>query len=151
MVDDARSRTKTYLNSYLSNANLLKDDAATQVSFIIQYTYQSYPFKRVFYSPKNVDLIFAIDNPTSEPRMDWDGYINGYREQVPIIIQCPTKQGIDGNKLRWQADAELRRVVETYPMGSYRAVSQAVPFDQRMGTWTLYGVKVTLSYERDKT
>ena len=98
-----------------------------------------------------MDLTFAVDNPTTEPEVDWDGYIIGYTEKVPIIIQCPTKQGITGNRLRWQADAELRRVLENNPLGSYRSISRSEPFDQMLGSHMLYGIKVTLTYSRDVT
>ena len=151
MAEDARYRTRFYLSSYILDANLTKDDDATEVDWISQYTYPPYPLKRIFFEPKNVDLIFNIDTPVTTPRLDFDGSIIGYNEKVPILIQCVTKQGITGNKLRWKADAELRRVVETYPLGSYRSISRAEPFDTRMGNWIIYGIKDVLTHERDTT
>jgi hypothetical protein len=154
MVDDARYRTKVFLDHAthgLQGANMLKDDALTELSFITAYGDPTYPMDRVFYDPKHVDVVFSIFTPDSEPLVDWDGVVYGYRERVPIHIYTVTKQGISGPKARWQAEAELRRIVETYPFGSYRSLQRIRDMDRDMGGWTLFGVEYILTYERDTT
>jgi hypothetical protein len=150
-AQDPRYRTKVYLDTYLTAANMLKDDDATQLSTITQFTDPHVPYERIFYDPKNVDVVFAIDTPESVPKNDWDGTIYGYRETVPISILTVTKQGITGAVARWRCERELRRVVETYPSGSYRSLRRMRDYDQEMGGWILHGVVYELTYERDTT
>ena len=149
MAYDARERTITWITTYDTPANITKDDDVTEASYILQYSNPPYPLSRIYFDPKNVDLTFTTDEPTTEAIVDWDGYTIGYNEKVPIHINCPTKQGITGNKLLWKAQAELRRIFETYPLGSYRGFSVGSPYTQKLGLFTLYGVTVTVSYERD--
>jgi hypothetical protein len=129
----------------------LKDDAATQVSFITAYGDPPYPFERVFFDPKNVDLAHCIFPPDSEPLYDWNGSIYGYREAVPIVLRTVKKQGITGPKLLQQAEAEIRWVSENYPLGSFRGLRRIGPANMDMGGWTIFGAEYVLSYERDTT
>lgn len=151
MVYDARNRTKTFLTTYLTAGNMLEDDDATPAAFIVHFSDPPYPLKLVFFGDKNVDIIFSIDTPTTTSVLNWDGYIIGYREAVPIHIFTVDKTGITGTELRWKAEVELRRIIETYPMGSYRSLNQITKNDQWMGGWTLHSVTYTLTYERDTT
>jgi hypothetical protein len=153
MAQDPRYRTKLWLDTYLSNANLLKDDGTTQVTFITAFQDPPYPMERVFFLSKDVDLVYSIDQPTSTPGgVDWDGTTYKYREVVPVTPQTVTKQGINGNKLLWQAEAELRRVAETYPLSSYRNIARTGPPQIRdMGGWRLFQITYQVTYERDTT
>ena len=151
MVYDARNRTKVFLDTYLTAGNMLEDDDATPAAFIVHFSDPPYPLKLVFFGSKNIDIIFSVDTPTTTPKLDWDGYIIGYRETVPIHIFTVDKTGITGTELRWKAEAELRRIVETYPMGSYRSLDRVAKNDKWMGGWILHSVTYNLTYERDKT
>lgn len=150
MVDDARYRTKVWLDTYLSNANLTKDDDSTQVTFITAFGYPDYPLLRVFID-KAVDLVYSVGKPVSTPMMDpltQSPY--GYNEKVPIEITCITKQGVTGLKLLWKAEAELRRIAETNPEGSVRNLSDSTDITQMMST-IIHGVRVEMTYRRDTT
>jgi hypothetical protein len=151
LVEDARKRTKTWLDTYLRNASILKDNGTTQASYISAFGDPPYPYNRVFYEPKNQDLVWCIFPPNTEPLYDWDGSIYGYNEKVPIVIRTVTKQGITGPKILWQAEAELRWVSETYPLGSFRGLNRIGPANMDMGGQTIYGAEYVLSYERDTT
>jgi len=130
---------------------MLKDDASTQLTTITAFGDPPYPFDRVLYDPKNVDVVFSIFTPETSVKVDWDGTVIGYTERTPIRIYAVTKQGITGPEARWKAEAELRRIVETNPLGSYRSCSRVRDLDRDMGGWTLYGVEYVLTYERDTT
>jgi len=153
LVSDARSQTKTYLTTYLRNAQLTKDDDATQVSFAIIYANPDYRLTLEFYAPYDpVDLLYVIGTPNSTPLMDpvtQKPY--GYEEHVPIEIVCIDKTGITGTKLRWKAEAELRYVTETYPTGSLRSLERMGDNDQNLGSTILYSAKYILNYRRDPT
>lgn len=153
MPEDARYRTKVLLEDAtkgLNNANLTKDDDGTEVSFIVCFGNPPYPITRVFLDC-DVDLVFTIAEPTSEPILDTDQTPSHYKERVPIFTFCIDKPGITGTKLKWKAEADLRRINETYPTGSQRAHEERRDNDQRLGPIILYSTKYVLSYVRDTT
>ena len=143
MAADARSCIRTWLNLHLDNSNLTEDDGSTQVSFIIAYAFPDYPLERVF-KDKGVDLVFSLGTPESEALPVGVGYI----ENVPITMCCVDKTGITGNKLRWKAEAELRRITENYPEGSLYALSRLSDSEERLGSTVLYSVTYTMRYKR---
>lgn len=149
MVADARANTKDWLNN-LDNSKLLKDNGSTQVMFIVAYGWPDYPMEKVFLT-KGVDLTFSILDPTSEPLLGADQYPTHYRERVPIVTTCIDKTGITGTKLRWQTNAELRRLGEVYPTGSQWAFKAEEPFEKRLGSTTLYQQRFTMGYLRNLT
>lgn len=148
MVADARANTKTWLETYLRNSSLTKDDDSTQVSFIICYDGADYPMTKVF-KTKGVDLIFLIGIPVSRPLPKHDGTPYGYEEQVPIETACIDKTGLIGTKLMDKANKELRYIAETYPLGSQRSVDEERPNVQVLGSTKIYSQKFTLNYRRD--
>jgi len=151
MVYDARNRAKAFLDDKLTAANMKEDDDLTNASYIVAFSDPPYPLKLVFFGDKDIDIVFSVDTPTTTPKLDWDGTIIGYRETVPISIYTVDKTGITGTELRWKAEAELRRIVETYPMGSYRSLDRVAKNDKWMGGWILHSVTYNLTYERDTT
>jgi len=155
MVYDARDRTKVFLDTKLTAANMKEDDNVTNAAYIVSYADPPYPLKLVFYGDKNIDIIFTVDTPTTTPKVDWDGTIIGYKETVPIHIFTVDKTGITGTELRFRAEVELRRIVETYPVDpavdTYRSLNRISKNDRWMGGWTLHSVTYNLTYERDVT
>jgi len=135
-VQDARQRTKVYLDAYL-------DEEELGVTFITCWANPPYPLKRVFVT-KGVDLVFCIGTPDSVALPVGVGYI----ENVPITIFAIDKTSVMGNKLRWKAEAELRRIVETYPLGSLRTLTRMRDNEQNLGSTTLYSVTDDLRYKR---
>lgn len=155
MVYDARDRAKIFLDTKLTAANMKEDDTVTNAAFIVSYADPPYPLKLVFYGTKNIDIIFTVDTPTTTPKVDWDGTIIGYKETVPIHIFTVDKTGITGTELRFRAEVELRRIVETYPVDpavdTYRSLDRISKNDRWMGGWILHSVTYNLTYERDTT
>lgn len=156
MVEDARDRTRDYLlgetnpSTALDPDNLTKDDGTTLAKYIVVYGNPDYPITRVF-KDKRVDLIFSIGEPTSKPLFDFDQTPYGYEEHVPITTFCIDKTGITGTKLKWKAEAELRRITENYPTGSQRGLERRGDRDERLGSTILYSTEFTLNYRRDTT
>lgn len=149
-VEDPRHRTKDYLDTYLLAANLLENDGGTQAEFITCWANPPYPIKKVFVT-KGIDLIFSIGRQTSTPQIGHDKYAFGYKEKVSIMVEAIDKTGISGDNLMWQGEAELRRVVETYPIGSLRNLETMNPKTQNLGSTTLYSVECILDYTRNLT
>ncbi len=152
MAEDARYRTKVYIETNDTPANITKDDGSTQASYILQFEKPPSPLKKVFFDPKNVDGIYTISTPTSEALVDWKKETYAYTETTPIEISATTKQGITGDKLRWKMEEELRRITETYPnvAGTFciRSLDRMTPQDRDMGLWKLHTVKYNLRYKR---
>lgn len=141
-IEDPRYRTRDWLEDYLN-------DAALPV-YITAYGRPDYPMTRVF-KTKGIDLVFSILEPNSTPIMGIDFVPCGYEEHVPIDIFCIDKNNIEGTKLKWQAETELRRISETYPLGSLRSFERTRDNDVQLGSTTLYSRECILIYQRDTT
>jgi hypothetical protein len=157
-VEDPRHRIKDYLDplsghvppGHLDATHLLENDGVTQATSIVCWADPPYPIKTVFVT-KGVDLVYSIGKGTSAPLIGGDKYAYGYKEKVPITVQAIDKTGISGLNLMWQGERELRRVVETYPLGSLRNLETATPKTQSLGSTILYSVECVMDYQRNLT
>ena len=144
---DARQRTKVYLETYILDANITKDNDLTQATWKVFFGFPDYPLSRIF-KDKAVDLVFCVDTATSKSMRDFRQYPYAYDEVVPIEIFAVDKTGITGTKLRWKAEAELRRITEAYPLASIRWIVRGQENQKNLGSQTLYSVKYELGYIR---
>lgn len=124
--------------------------SSTQVSFIVAYGNPDYPILKVFIE-KAVDLVFSIGEPESEALLGGDKYPYGYKEHVPIHTFCINKTGITGTELKGKAEQELRRLTETYPLGSLRSLEKLRDNDKNLGSTILYSREHMMSYTRNLT
>jgi len=150
MVEDPRSKTKQWLDNNLRNNQLTKDDDVTEVSFIVCYAGADYPLSRVFQT-KGVDLLFLVDVPVSTPLLGHDRVPYGYQEKCPVETACIDKTEITGTNLMWKANAELRYVAETFPLGSQRSFDEERVNTYDVGTTKVYSQKLVLNYLRGTT
>jgi hypothetical protein len=146
-TQDARQRTRTYLATYILDANLTHDDDLTQAAWISAFGLPDYPLSRVF-KDKAVDLVFSVGTASAKAVRDFRQYPYAYEEIVPIEIFAVDKTGITGTKLRWKAEAELRRISEAYPLASVRWITRVSDNEKKLGSQTLYSVKYELGYIR---
>lgn len=148
LITDFDAATDTITHNAFPNAVAVDDtyvltSVSTAVSFIVAYADADYPLIRVFID-KDVDLVFCIGTPDSEALPVGVGYI----ENIPITVWCIDKTGLTGTKLRWKAEAELRRVAETYPSGSLRTLNRLSDNKQNLGSTILYSVNYIMRYTR---
>ncbi len=151
MVDDSRQTTKVYLEANDVPANVTKDDDVTPALYHVQYERPPYPLTRLFFDPKHLDGLFTIGTPSSDALNDWKHEAYAYRENVPIEIDAVTKWGMNGDKLRWKLELELRRIVENNPLGSLctRKLTRSTPQIRPLGdTWKMHTVNYNLAYKR---
>lgn len=135
-VEDARYKTKVYLETYL--------DSDALPSYIVAYEMPDYPLVRVF-KDEGVNLVYSIGTPDSAALPVGKGYI----ENVPITIWCIDKTGISGTKLRWKAEAELRRICEEHPTGGSLFTWQRLGDNEKnLGSTVLYSVEYVMRYKR---
>ena len=151
MVNDARTQTKTWLDTYITRANLNWDVGSRQLEFTVMWVEPDYPIEFEFVKGRTVDLIYGIGEPDTTPLVGHDKTIVGYEEQVPITIYCVDKDGRTGTKIKWQAEAELRSVAENYPLGSIRLLKRRESSDLWLGSDKVYRTTWLLSYRRDPT
>jgi len=137
-VEDARSRTKTYWETYLDDDNLQNK------GYIVAFSDPDYPLLKVF-KDKGIGFIFTIDQPDSAAMIGHGQSPYGYNERVPThVLTLDTK-------MQWLGEAELRRVAETYPAGSQRSLDRRVSHDRWLGSTRLYDTEFVLNYRRDTT
>lgn len=137
-VSDARSKTKTYWETYLDSAKL------NNHTFIVCYADPDYPLIRVF-KDKGIDIIFAVDQPNSTPKIGDDQKPYGYMEHVPTHVLTLDTQ------LQWLAEHELRRITEKYPEGSQWSLDRGTVDDRWLGSHRLYDRTWILNYGRGIT
>lgn len=141
-VEDAKYRTKVYWDTYINPSNLRSQFHDGR--FIVCYDEPPYPFSRMFLE-KGLDMIFAVSQPVSTALMQGDQTAYGYEEQVPTHVIT-----LD-SELQWLGEHELRRIVEVYPEGSLRTLTQTRPLTKILGTPILYDTEFTMAYNRDLT
>lgn len=145
LEEDARYRTKVFIQEHLEPLHLVKDDGSTLVSYAVIYAYPPYPLIEEFMHPEYpVDLLYLIGCPTTQPLLVHTRYL----EAVPITICCIDKSGITGTKLKWTAENELRRIFEVYSFGSFRSLDRIGDSDERLGSTIMYQTTLTLNYRR---
>ena len=158
MAEDARYRTIVYITAYINTSNITKDDDATIANICLMYSKPDYPLIAELRDAGQLgggieesDLTILVGTPTSKPRTGHDYSIIGYEEAVPIYVHAIDKYGITAEELLWKAEAELRRVVETNPLGSVRTHVTTAVNNIVLPDALLKGFTFTMNYMRDKT
>jgi hypothetical protein len=150
MVDDPRVRTKVFCDTYLTAANILKDDGVTQLQTHVMYEQPEVP-TLLLLDDRGNDALFIMETPVSKPLWTHNHQTYAYVESVPISIWTKDRSGVTGATARWTCEAELRRIVETYfggAIGALRRFERLSGNEQDMGAWRFYSVKYSLVYKR---
>ena len=152
-IGDPRYRTKVWLDTYLTGANLLKNNGSTQASSITQFSDPPYSIPRIFYGGKDVDIVFTILSPSSTPVLGAFHKAYAYEETVPIMVSTLDKTAITGVNLLWQGDLELRRLQETYATvcttrSLFRSFTKTSDSVEDVGGMRLFNSVYELRYKR---
>ena len=150
MVDEARKRTKVFLDTYLTALNMKKDDGITVALFITAYGLPDYPLSRVFID-KAVFHIFSVEEAQTSAILDSDHYPLGYKESVPVTMMCIDQVGFTATKRIWDAEHEFRRICEENPTGSVRRITGSKPTPERLGSTWLWSITYAMDYVRGLT
>ncbi len=145
-------RNKLLLDSYLTGANLLKDDGDTEASFITQFAHPDYPLPQIFLT-KGVDLIFSVARGESpaEALMTRDKKPYAWKESVTITINCINKAGLTAINLLEQAEQEVRRVYGSNPTVTgytVRKITRGKDTTENYISTVVYGLDLEISYWR---
>ena len=150
VVDDARYRSKVYLDTYLVAASMKEDNGATNATTATMYNLPNVPLKLLFFGTLNYDAVFTIGEPNTQVTTGHNNKAYKYAEEIPINIYAVDKTGLTATKLLWQCECELRRIVESYAnsTGTLRVLRRTKPNAQYLGGFFLYSVECVLSYMR---
>ncbi len=142
---DVRYRQKLWISDHLVAGNLSKDDGS-QASYLLCFANPDYHMTRVL-NTKAIDLVASIDNGEAEALP----LGIGYHESVPIELFAINKSGITATNLIEKGYQELRRIAETYPLGSLRKTGRMTDTSQSLGSTILFSQKCVLEYKRYAT
>lgn len=151
---DPRERTKTYIDTYVRDAQLTFDNDATQAPWACIFSEPPYPAVQEFRASSNpVHGLYVVEMPTSTPSLDTDQTPFEYEEHIPIHIVTVDSHisGCTGTALNWKMEAELRYVCETYPEGSFRSLERRTKRTMNLNGLVLYDSEFTLNYVRNLT
>ena len=149
LSSDPRYRVKYLLDREWTRSNAL-DDNGNGLGVQTLYAYPPYPLELELKEPSVIDVLIPIDQPRSTPLMDPGTKAPcGYREQVPVELVCMDKSDVTATKAMYQAEAELRNVLEENPTGSLRCLREAAPSTRHLGSPTLWSAKYVWDYRRD--
>ena len=146
---DSRYRTKTYLETYITDTHLKLDNASTNASYVVMFSGADYPLNlELSASYNDLDLIFAINKNDSAPVLNAFHYPYKTEEILTIQTYAMNKTGLTAINLLDQAYEELKTVFTAHPIGSLRSITRSTPTPEDLGGFTLYSETVTISYVR---
>lgn len=150
--DDPRKRTKVFIDTYIRDAQVTKDDDSTQATWACIFNDPPYHLSHEFRAASTpVQGLYVNGMPESIPWMDVDQVPCRYEENVPIHICTVNSTACTGTALQWKMEAELRYQCEQQPTGSQRALNRRSDLSRDLGGMWLYDTLFTLSYVRDIT
>lgn len=147
-IIDARKQIRTFLTAGLNDDNITRDDGSKKAPFCVIYTDPPYPIIKEFQASNSpADGLYAVGAPESVPLLGHDQTPYGYEERVPIFIFTIDKVGVSGSKLRWMMEVELKRVCETYRIGSLQTLKSWADNTKRLKNTILYSAEFVFSYK----
>lgn len=148
---DPRNRIKTVIDTYLTAANIKKDDGATNASTITCFDGASYPISRLFLT-KTVDAVAVISRGSTSTL--YTDRLSGHKpyafeEGVKIEIYAINKSGITASNLAEKYEQEIRRIFTTYdPYSTVRDLDTIEPSMIDLGYIQMCKTGVTIRYKR---
>ena len=148
MADDPRLRTKEWLDLYLSSANILKTDGVTPCQIHASYGNNRNYLRQILSGNIDNDVEFTIQDAETTAHVGFNKKAYAYKEKVTVEPYAINKTAVNGLDVVWQAQNELRRISEVYPLGSVRTFEGFAPNTKDMGGWELYSKRCVLKYKR---
>jgi len=149
-VEDPRSRTKVFLDTYLDPTDITEDDNVSLAHYIVCFADPDYPISKIFLT-QGIDLVITCGQPNSDALRGYDHSIYGYTEHVPITVHTIDKATITGTNLMWKAEHEIRDAFEDHWLGSLRVLGDMKPKTRNLGGKMLYSQEYMMEYTRDLT
>jgi hypothetical protein len=148
LTTDPRSRTKIYLDTYLTPANIDGD-------YITCFDGADYPIKYLFNAALGVDTDLVLSIGEESTVTEDTIYDLPYKDTVsiPITLYAVNKTGITATNLIEQAEREIQKVLVDHALSigstSKRSLSSSKPNRIDLGNGSyLWSKVVTIKYER---
>ncbi len=138
--NDPRSMMKAWIDLRDTPANITKNDGSTLASYAVIFAYPAHfhlewEFRA---SSSPVQGLYVIDNPTNTMAMfDCDNSVIDYKEMVPVHIMTVDSTDCGAEQLYWKMDAELRRIGQEHPTGSWHQLDRTAKQDTFLGSMKL--------------
>lgn len=133
--EDARSRTKTFIETYVTDSSAVKP---------VMFAFPDYPLVKEFFASSDPATgVFAVGEATTTGRIGVR-----YTEHLPIHIVAVDKHGLSGTKMVQHMENVLRYALEAHPTGSLWALDRRTDTTQRFGSTTLYDREFVMGYRR---
>jgi len=151
---DTRYRTKAFIEHVTKGvvaSAITKNDGTTLAAYAtIWENPPNYHLKHEYRAATSpVQGLYVIGEPTEEPLVDETQHTYAYKASVPIHVCTMDSTGCGGEQLKHKMEAELQRIMETYPISSMRMPSGRSAKPIMLGSDRLYKGTWILSYERD--
>jgi hypothetical protein len=145
--DDARGRTKTWIDFYIDESKLTLDDGS-QATWLSQFANPDY-FIHLVLLTKGYDLIYSVDQSDAQALYAVDKSAYAYEETIRVTMYAVDKLNLTATNLIAKAEMELRKKLTEYPLGSIRQMTtrKGSPVDLGGGV-KLYSTTLTIRYKR---
>jgi hypothetical protein len=149
---DPRNRQKILIDTYLTAANVKKDDGTTNASTATCFDGATYPIPRLFLT-QALDAIAVISRKPSEP-IYTDKLLGhkpyAFNEQVEIEIYAVNKSGVTASNLVEKYEQEIRRIYTTYDAyANVRDLDTITPSLTDLGYAYLCKTGISINYKRN--
>jgi len=146
-IDDPRYKIRTLLSASITDANLTRDDDATELTWISFYAPYTIPLPKIFLE-KNVDLIFTV---ADAEHVETTLGVSHVAEHVVTIYAIDKYSGgtkiITASLVLWKATKELRSVFKENPWGSLRSFVEDHIETEDVGTTIIWGKPCRIQYK----
>jgi len=141
--NDPRERIKVYIDSKVRNAQITKNDGATEASWACIFHDPDYPMALEYRGTSNMNGLYVVGQPTSELKLGVR-----YMEHVPVDIYTVNSTDCAGDPLSWAMEAEWRYITENYFTGSKFSLETRRGEIINLGSLQLYHIPTVLNYTR---
>jgi hypothetical protein len=148
---DPRNRQKVLIDTYLTAANIKKDNGTINASTLTCFDGLTYPITRLFLT-KDLDAIAVISRKPSTP-LYTDKLLGrkpyAFNEQIEIEIYSVNKSTVTATRLAESFEQEIRRIYTTYdPYANVRDLDTITPKITDLGYGYLYHIAILIEYKR---
>lgn len=148
---DPRSKIKNVIDTYLTAANIKKDDGVTNASTATMFGDVSYPITRLFLTKAHDAVAVITRGASTVLYTDWvfGHKPYGFEEQVKIEICAINKSTITASNLAEKYEQEIRRIFTTYdPYTNVRDLETIEPSVVDLGYTMMCKTAIIIKYKR---
>ena len=144
---DSKQWLKELVEDELNPNALTKDNGSTKAKYVVIFALPPWIILTDYLKTNNYDVVFPVQQQIVTPTRHHQHVPIHYVGLYTVGIWCIDKPGITGEKLRWKAWLELKRIFEENPV--YHAQPQVIKAvrdkDAKYGETILYYTELLIS------